>query len=125
MPIVTNTGPLIILAKIDHLGLLQQMFTTVLIPPVVHREFMAKSGLEIHRLDSALKQFIEISTEPELPPTVKVATNHLDAGEQQAIALAYAQDSKLVIDERMGRQAARQLGLTLVSANAELTKSLE
>lgn len=94
MSIVTNTG---------RLGLLQQMFTTVFIPPAVHREFIAKSGLEVRRLDSALKQFIEISPEPELPPTVKIATNHLDAGEQQAIALAYAQNSKLVIDERMGR----------------------
>lgn len=116
MPIVTNTGPLIILAKIDHLELLQQMFTTVLIPPAVHREFMAKSGLESRRLEFALKQFVEISTEPELPPTVTVATNHLDAGEQQAIALAYAKNSKLVIDERLGRQAARQLGLTITGS---------
>ena len=44
MTIVTNTGPLVILAKIDHLALLQQMFTEVVIPPAVHRELLAKSG---------------------------------------------------------------------------------
>jgi predicted nucleic acid-binding protein len=64
MTIVTNTGPLIILAKIDQLDLLRQMFTSVAIPPAVHRELMAKSGIEVRRLDAALTQFIEISVEP-------------------------------------------------------------
>ena len=111
MTVVTNTGPLIILAKIDQLGLLQQMFSTISIPPAVHRELIAKSGIEVHRLDTALSQFIEISAEPELSPTVQIATKHLGAGEQQAIALAHIKNSELVIDERLGRQAARQLGL--------------
>lgn len=116
MTVVTNTGPLIVLAKIDQLGLLQHMFTTIAIPPTVHRELMAKSGIEARRLDAALTQFIEIAAEPELSPTVQVATGHLDAGEQQAIALAHARNTILVIDERLGRQAARQLGLTVTGS---------
>ena len=109
MTIVTNTGPLVILAKIDQLGLLQQMFRSIAIPPAVHRELLAKSGPEVSRLDAALKQFIEIVGEPEFPPAVKIVIEHLDAGEQQAIALAYVRNTMLVIDERLGRQAARQL----------------
>jgi len=116
MTIVTNTGPLIILAKLDQLGLLRQMFTTIVIPPAVHRELLAKSGIEAHRLDAALAQFIAIAAEPELPPTVQVVTGHLDAGERQAIALAHARNIILVIDERLGRQAARQLGLTVTGS---------
>jgi len=50
MAVVTNTGPLIMLAKIDQLTLLQQMFTTVFIPPAVHRELLAKSGPEVDSL---------------------------------------------------------------------------
>jgi len=123
MTIVTNTGPLVILAKIDQLGLLQQMFTSVAIPPAVHRELLAKSGAEASRLDAALKQFIEVVAEPELSPTVKIVTDHLDAGEQQAIALAYARNTMLVIDERLGRQAARQLGLTVTGSTGVLIEA--
>lgn len=123
MAIVTNTGPLIVLAKIDQLGLLQQMFTTITIPPAVQRELLAKSGIEARRLDAALTQFIEIATEPELPATVQVVIDHLDVGEQQAIALAHAKNATLVIDERLGRQAARQLGLTVTGSAGVLIEA--
>ncbi len=116
MTIVTNTGPLVILAKIDQLALLQQLFSAVEIPPAVHRELMAKSGVEVGRLEVALKQFIEVVEEPEMSPAVKIVAAHLDAGEQQAIALASAKNTILVIDERLGRQAARQLGLTVTGS---------
>ena len=123
MAIVTNTGPLIVLAKIDQLKLLQQMFTTVAIPPAVHRELLAKSGMEVSRLDAALTQFIEVVAEPELPPAVKIVTDHLDAGEQQAIALAHARNTTLIIDERLGRQAARQLGLSVTGSTGVLIEA--
>jgi predicted nucleic acid-binding protein len=123
MTIVTNTGPLVILAKIDQLGLLQQMFSSVAIPPAVHRELLAKSSAEVSRLDAALMQFIEVVAEPKLPPAVKIVTNHLDAGEQQAIALAYARNTTLIIDERLGRQAARQLGLTVTGSTGILIEA--
>ncbi len=116
MTVVTNTGPLIMLAKIEQLGLLQQMFTTISIPPAVHRELMAKGGAEARRLDAALTQFIEVTARPLFSPTVQVATAQLDAGEQEAIALAYAENTVLVIDERLGRQAARQLGLSITGS---------
>ncbi|MCA9942596.1 MAG: DUF3368 domain-containing protein [Anaerolineales bacterium] len=123
MTIVTNTGPLVILAKIDQLGLLQQMFRSIAIPPAVHRELLAKSGPEVSRLDAALKQFIEIVGEPEFPPAVKIVIEHLDAGEQQAIALAYVRNTMLVIDERLGRQAARQLGLAVTGSTGVLIEA--
>jgi len=123
MTIVTNTGPLVILAKIDQLGLLQQMFTSVAIPPAVYRELLAKSGAEVSRLDAALAQFIEVVAEPEFPPAVKIVTDHLDAGEQQAIALAHARNTTLVIDERLGRQAARQLGLSVTGSTGVLIEA--
>lgn len=116
MAAVTNTGPLIMLAKIDQLELLQQMFTTISIPPAVHRELMAKSGVEAQRLDTALWQFIEVASKPKLSSTVLAATEHLDAGEQQAIALAHAQNTVLLIDERLGRRAARQLDLKVTGS---------
>lgn len=116
MTVVTNTGPLIMLAKIDQLNVLQEMFKTISIPPGVHRELVAKSGVEAYRLDTAFAQFIEITEEPEFPPSVQLVTENLDVGEQQAIALAYAKGAILVIDERLGRQAARQLDLSITGS---------
>lgn len=116
MTIVSNTGPLIMLAKIDRLELLRQMFSAVAIPPAVERELMAKSGADVTRLDAALAEFVEVLPLPDLPPTVKVVTRHLEEGERQAIALAHAQTAILIIDERLGRQAARQLGLTVTGS---------
>lgn len=116
MSIVTNTSPLIILAKIDKLDLLQKIFKSIAIPPAVYRELMAKSGVEANRLDKALDQFVEVTSEPIMSSSILAITQHLDAGEQQAIALAYSQQSKLVIDERLGRQAARQLGIVVTGS---------
>jgi len=44
MTIASNTGPLIALAKADHLSLLKTLYGDVLIPPVVHRELLANNA---------------------------------------------------------------------------------
>jgi predicted nucleic acid-binding protein len=43
MKIISNTGPLIGLAKIDCLSILKMIASEVLIPPMVHRE-LVKAG---------------------------------------------------------------------------------
>jgi predicted nucleic acid-binding protein len=58
--IVSNTGPLIGLAKINQIGLLRQLAAAVYIPPQVHRELLAKSGPEATAIDEALNEFIRI-----------------------------------------------------------------
>ena len=64
MSVVSNTGPLIALAKIDRLALLQQLFGEVFIPPVVHRELLGKAGAEANRLDQALATFVHVHVAP-------------------------------------------------------------
>lgn len=116
MTLISNTGPLIALAKVDRLPLLQALFGKVLIPPAVHRELLAKSGVDARRLDVALAQFVHVTSRPTATPEVKNATAHLDDGEQEAIALAYTENRMLVIDERLGRVAARRLGITITGS---------
>jgi predicted nucleic acid-binding protein len=111
--VVTNTGPLIALAKIGQLTLLRKLFANVMIPPAVNRELSAKTGPETSHLDEALGNYIIVTTKPEFPAEVQLATAQLGIGEQQAIALAYQQQALLIIDERLGREAARQLGVSL------------
>jgi hypothetical protein len=116
MIVVTNTGPLIALAKINQLTLLDQLFSEIQIPPAVHRELLAKSSPETTRLEEALDRFIRVAPSPELPPEVKVVTLQLDTGEQHAVSLAYHLKAPLIIDDRLGRFAAQQLRLPVTGS---------
>ena len=110
---VSDTGPLIALAKVDRLALLHEMFGQVLVPSAVERELIAKHGGESVRLEAALRSFLQSVPAPVLAPDVRFVTTRLDLGEQEAIALAYERRSLLVIDDRLGRAAARRLGLVV------------
>lgn len=56
--VVSDTGLLIALAKVDRLDLLADLFGNVSIPPAARREIPAKPVPEILRLDAALADFI-------------------------------------------------------------------
>jgi predicted nucleic acid-binding protein len=125
MTVVSDTGPLIALAKIDRLAVLEQVFGEVSIPTAVHRELLAKTGPESARLDDALLKFIRVTGIPSLAPEVRIATMRLDVGEQQAVALAYEDRVPLMIDDRLGRAAARRLGLTITGLVGVLIRAKE
>jgi predicted nucleic acid-binding protein len=74
---------------------------------------MAKSGVEAARLDLALASFVRVVPTPTLSPEVDGLTQGLGPCEQQAIALAHATGSLLLVDDRAGRSAARRLGVNV------------
>jgi uncharacterized protein len=123
MNIVSNTGPLIALAKADQLRLLESLFGQVHIPPAVHRELLAKSGVEAERLDQAFATFIRVVEHPEPTEDVRLVTLSLDRGEQAAIALAHQMSLTLLMDDRLGRQAARRLNLPVMGTVGVLLKA--
>lgn len=125
MKIVSDTGPLIALAKADCLPVLEQLFGKVHIPPEVHRELLGKRGPEAARLEEALTHFIEVVQTPSPVPEVQVATWRLDAGEQQAIGLAHELGVLLAIDDRQGRRAARALDLSITGVVGILIQAKE
>jgi predicted nucleic acid-binding protein len=56
---------------------------------------------------------------------VKTVTLRLGPGEQQAIALAYELKTLLLIDDRLGRTAARRLGLPITGLAGVLIQAKE
>ena len=114
--LVCDTGPLIALAKVDKLLLLPKLRSNIYIPTAVHRELLGKSGSERERLQEAFDAYLEIEQDITISPSVDIVTSHLDEGERQAIALAYNRDATMLIDERLGRQAAQRLGLTITGS---------
>jgi len=113
MRIVSNTGPLIGLAKIDCLFILKEIASEVLIPRVVYRELFGKIGIESERIDRALNDFIRVIDLEPLSPTLKETLADLDEGEKQAIGLAstYSSDIILLLDDHAGRVVAEKLNI--------------
>lgn len=113
MKIISNTGPIIGLAKIDSLSILKEIASEVLIPPMVHRELMGKIGIESERIDKALNDFIHVAELNPLDPVSTEILADLDEGERQAIGLAstFSEDVILLLDDRVGRLAAAKLNI--------------
>lgn len=114
MIVVADTGPLIALAKIDHLHLLRATADRVLIPEAVERELVSKPGVWSQGIEQAKSEWVEVI--PCGPPSdsVMAATAALDEGERQAIALAVqASCDVLLIDDKKGRDAADSLEIPI------------
>ena len=115
MIIVSNTGPIIGLAKIQQLGLLGRLATEVCIPPQVQLEILAKTGPETALIAAALTATIQVRVPAALDAAAESILRQLDEGEKQAIALArsFPAPVLLLLDDRAGRIAAQKLGQPL------------
>jgi predicted nucleic acid-binding protein len=112
--VVSNTTPIITLALVGQLPLLQYLYGTVLIPPAVEAEIIA-GGSRYGALELSRANYIR--TVPLVDPARAALLNDLDPGEAEAIALALEQNANLLImDERLGRRHASRLGLTLTGS---------
>jgi len=108
--IVSNTGPLIALASINQLDLLQKLFGEVFIPPAVRAEILDENTLRTIRTAEWLKvRAIKDRI------AVQLLTDELDAGESEAIILAREMNvDLLLIDERAARRKTNTLELTAI-----------
>ncbi len=115
MRIVSDTGPIIGLAKIGKVELLKALGSEVLIPPFVHKELFGKTGAETTHIENALGDFIKVAPVNVLEPSEADVLGELDEGEKQAVALAsdLGEGVLLLIDDFAGRQAARKLGIAV------------
>ncbi len=108
--IVSDTTSLIVLEKLSSLGLLCKLFDQVLIPAVVLAELQAGSP-NITALLEDTPCFVVM----DVPASKRLAALLLllDAGEANAIELATSLNLPLIIDERKGRQIAKQFGIRI------------
>jgi hypothetical protein len=118
---VSNTSPISNLAIIGRLEFLQRRYDVVHIPPAVADELAAlthPSGSK--RIQAALSERW-LAVEP-LPASVSEKLPFpLDRGETEAILLAcQLKADVLLMDEKRGREAARQSGLVVAGVLGEL-----
>jgi len=112
--IVSDTSALSNLAIVNHLWLLEAIYQTVIIPDVVASELAAAKNPTISSILQLGWIHTKSLTNSQLADQLQQERG-LDAGEVNAIALAFElQADDLLIDERLGRQEAVRLGLSII-----------
>jgi predicted nucleic acid-binding protein len=104
--VVSNSSPLIALARIQRLDLVPAILQSVLIPPAVVREISPSIPI--------LPAWVSVQA-PTEPVSVITSRGRLGEGEWEAIALAVeVKASAIVIDDRPARRLAEAAGLNVI-----------
>lgn len=120
--VVANGTPIIALALVGRLDLLEHLYGGVTIPQAVRAEVLQK-GLRVAGA-AELMEASWIRTRALKDPRRADLLSDLDRGEAEVIALAQEMEADLVIiDERLGRRHARRLGLSLTGTLGVLLKA--
>lgn len=117
MILVCNTGPLIALAKIDHLSLIDSLaFRHCYIPPHVHKELWGRIGPESAAIETALRDFIQVASPMGESTDSGDLLSQLDQGERQVIqlGLSFTDPVLLLLDDQAGRRTASALALPVI-----------
>jgi predicted nucleic acid-binding protein len=120
MRVFSNTTPFIALASIDQLQLLPQLFGSVHVAQSVIDECAEGGRILVPHLQD-LNWVIALPDEitPELPVLFE-----LDRGEKQTLLLALKHPgSRVIIDERLGRNVAEYMGLQVTGTLSLLAKA--
>ena len=109
--IVSDATTLIVLGRLDRYDLLENLFRKIYIPQEVMREVSKKSdGVSKKIHTHTLFEIREIHDFSLL----KLLDSLLDLGESEAIVLAKELDMILLIDEKKGRNIAKNMGLEII-----------
>lgn len=109
-PIVLDATVLIGLDRIGQLDLIPSLCDPVWVTPEVAAEF------------GRLQPWMSVQSAPNRA-LVRSLELTVDAGEASAIALASEKNSRILLDDRKARIAARQLGLTVTGTVGLLLKA--
>lgn len=120
---MSDSTPLIHLAKMGRLKLLREFFGEIIIPEAVYRECVLEGGDSEDAL--AIKNAKWIKVEKISDEKLKRAIMlELDEGESEAIVLAIERNAELIlIDDYDGREVARALGLKVVGTIGVLLRA--
>lgn len=116
-PVICNSGPLMVLAKLNRLDFSPTLFEQVLVPRTVYNEVVIH-GLSLGYSDAqTVKLFFERLNWQPVDVSVTIRSHYssasiLDPGETDVLALALETAAPLILlDDEAARNEARRLGL--------------
>jgi predicted nucleic acid-binding protein len=111
MIVVSDTTPVMNLAVIGRLDLLQQLYTTITIPEAVFHEVCVAGAGQAGAQDVSAAPWIDRRSVVDVGLANSLMLE-LDEGEAEAITLAIELKADLLLmDERRGRSVAARLGI--------------
>ncbi|NEP45376.1 MAG: DUF3368 domain-containing protein [Okeania sp. SIO2H7] len=111
MIVVSNSGPLISLARIGHFYLLYELYDELYLPTAVREEVVSFGAGRPGVVEVENAQWIRVVNVSDRQAVDRWREN-LDLGESEAIVLAMElQADWLLIDEARGRRFAKEIGL--------------
>jgi len=118
MIVVADASPLISLAILDRLDILNQLFDEVYIPVAVYHEITVNNKMHSQKLeDYARMRTYQVQDKIAVQKLLK----KVDIGEAEAIVLATENNiTGILIDERKGRKISKTYGLLPIGAIAIL-----
>ena len=120
--VVADAGPLIGMARIGQLSLLQNIYGSIIIPPKVFEELKIPSDKPgASAVSKAIKaRWIKI-VELKRPSDSISLRLLVDAGEAESIQLAFEQNAHLlIIDDRKGRKIAKNRDIQIIGTGGIL-----
>ncbi len=108
---VVDAGPLIFLAKLDRLNLLQRGADEVLIPVAVLNEVRALRDEATRKIEIATQSWLRVQAVNNRP-ALEILLADLDSGEAEVIALAREVGAdRVIMDDLDARRFAHRVGL--------------
>jgi predicted nucleic acid-binding protein len=120
MIIVANTTPIISLASINRLDLLEKLFGKIIIAEAVYNEIKAKPSYAYNEIENT---FIDVQ---KIKGSLykDFLLTELDSGEAETIILAKELNADFVIiDENLGYKIANNVGLNVIRTLSLLLKA--
>lgn len=112
MTVVSNTSPILNLAAIGELGLLEKIFPALLVPSEVAAEIQRLAAVQPRFLSAKLPAAAQVCA-LQNPNVALTLAGELDLGEAAAIALATERRADLLLmDELRGRRVAKRFGIS-------------
>ena len=114
---VSATTPLNYLILIGHVDFLPALFGTLIVPPAVIGEMRhSKAPTSVAAWANRLPAWAEVKN----PQTDLGLDHRLGPGEREAICLAVELKSALLVDEKLARGAAKEVGIPVLGTLAVL-----
>jgi len=111
--VVSDTSPVLNLARIGRLELLPSLYRQVVVPAAVYEELTASKSDLPPAIDLDSMPWLIVATASDRKQ-VQDLREHLDAGEAEAIILAVERRADLLlVDERRARRTAIARGITV------------
>lgn len=119
--VVSNSSPLIHLAKIKKIDLLKELFGRVIVPQAVYNECTIESFKETKQIKD--KEWITIK-KVKNENMKRALLMYLDDGEAEAITLAAGENADLLLlDDYDAREFARKYGIPITGIIGILLKA--